>query len=56
MGFSLQEYWSGLHFPPPGDIPNPGVEPVSPESPTLQVDSLLLSHWGSPSEHSQSPA
>ena len=37
MGFSRQEYWSGLPFPPPGDLPNPGIEPVSP---SLQADSL----------------
>ena len=30
MGFSRQEYWSGLPFPPPGDFPDPGIEPVSP--------------------------
>ena len=30
MGFSRQEYWSGLPFPPPGDLPDPGVEPTSP--------------------------
>ena len=30
MGFSRQEYWSGLPFPPPGDLPNPGIEPASP--------------------------
>ena len=30
MGFSRQEYWSGLPFPPPGDLPNPGIEPMSP--------------------------
>ena len=36
-GFSRQEYWSGLPCPPPGDLPNPGIEP---RSPTLQVDSL----------------
>ena len=29
-GFSRQEYWSGLPFPPPGDLPNPEIEPVSP--------------------------
>ena len=28
MGFSRQEYWSGLPFPPPGDLPDPGIEPV----------------------------
>ena len=37
MGFSRQEYWSGLPCPPPGDLPNPGIEL---RSPTLQVDSL----------------
>ena len=37
MGFSKQEYWSGLPFPSPGDLPNPGTEP---RSPALQVDSL----------------
>ena len=37
MGFSRQEYWSGLPFPPPGDLPNPGIEPGSP---ALQLDSL----------------
>ena len=29
MGFSRQEYWSGLSFPPPGDLPDPGIEPTS---------------------------
>ena len=48
MGFSGQEYWSRLPFPSPGDLPDPGIEPVSPASPELQVDSLLLRHWGSP--------
>ena len=32
MGFSRQEYWSGLLFPSPGDLPNPGVKPTSPAS------------------------
>jgi len=31
MGFSRQEYWSGLPFPSPGDLPDPGIEPLSPE-------------------------
>ena len=35
-----QEYWSGLPFPPPGDLPNLGTEHKSPASPALQVDSL----------------
>ena len=38
MGFSRQEYWSGLPCPPPADLPNPGIQP---RSPVLQVDSLL---------------
>ena len=35
MGFSRQEYWSGLPCPPPGDLPDPGIEPASLISPTL---------------------
>ena len=35
MGFPRQEYWSGLSFPPLGDLPNPGIEPTSPVSPAL---------------------
>ena len=35
MGFSRQKHWSGLPFPPPGDLPNPGIEPVSPAPPAL---------------------
>ena len=46
--FSRQEYWSGLPFPSPGDLPDPGIKPISSASPALQVDSLLLSHWRSP--------
>ena len=42
VGLSRQEYWSGLPFPSPGDLPNPGIEPVYPVSPALQVDSLRL--------------
>ena len=38
MGFSRQEYWSGLLFPSPGNLLDPGIEPWSP---ALQVDSLL---------------
>ena len=38
--------WSRLPSPPPGDLPHPGIEPMSPESPALQSDSLPLSHWG----------
>ena len=47
MGFSRQEYWSGLPFPPLGDLLDLGVKSESPAtSPALQADSLLLSHWG----------
>ena len=38
MGFSRQEYWSGLSFPSPGDLPDPGIEPGSP---ALQADTLI---------------
>ena len=48
MGFSRQEYWSGVPFLPPGSLPNPGTEPTTPVSPALQVDSSPLSHQGSP--------
>jgi len=44
MGFSRQEYWSGLPFPFPGNLPDPGTEP---SSPVPQADSLWLSYWGS---------
>ena len=46
MGFSRQEYWRGLPFPSPGDIPNPGIEPGSPE---LHADLL-------PSETPENPS
>ena len=45
MGFPRQEYWSGLPCPPPGDLPDPGIEPGFPAS---QADSLPLSHQGRP--------
>ena len=48
IGFSRQEYWSGLPCPPPGHLPDPGIKHTSPASPALQVDSLPLSHWRSP--------
>ena len=41
MGFPRQEYWNGLSFPSPGNLPDPGIEPVFPG---LQADSLPLSH------------
>ena len=45
MGFFRQEYWSGLPFPSPGDLPDPGIEP---RSPTLQVDVLPSEPPGKP--------
>ena len=47
MEFSRQKYWSGLPFPSPRDLPNPGNEPGSP---TLQVDALLSEPPGNPLE------
>ena len=44
MGFPRQEYWSGLPFPSPGDLPDPEIESTSP---ALAGDSLPLSHQGS---------
>ena len=46
--FSRQEYWSGLPLPPPRDLSDPGIKPVSP---ALQADSLPLSHLGCPINH-----
>ena len=46
MGFSRQEYWSGLPFPSPGDLPNPGIESWSP---ALQTDALPSDPLGKPS-------
>ena len=48
MEFSRQEYWIGLPFPPPRDLLDPGIKPTSPKQPTMQVDSLLLSHGEGP--------
>ena len=48
MGFSRQEYWSGLPCPPPGAPPNPRIEPMSPAVPALQAVSLPLSYWRKP--------
>ena len=45
LGFSRQEYWSGLPFPSPADLPNLGIEPVSP---ALQMDSLPTEPPGNP--------
>ena len=40
LRFPRQEYWSGLPFPSPGDLPDPGIEPAFPVSPALQADSF----------------
>ena len=49
LGFPRQEYWSGLPFPPSGDLPDPGIKPESPVTPTFwQVDSLPLEPHGKP--------
>ena len=48
MGFPGQEYWNGLPFPFPGDLPNPGIEP---RSPTLQADSLPAEPPGKFKDH-----
>ena len=45
---SKQEYWTGLPFPPPGDLPNPAIEP---RCPALQADSLSTEPQGSPGLH-----
>jgi len=45
MGFSRQQYWSGLPFPSPGDLPNPGIKP---RSPAFQADSLTSEPPGKP--------
>ena len=49
MGYSRQEYWSGLPFPSPGDLPDPGIEP---RSPALQADALPSEPPGKHSCHS----
>ena len=48
MGFSRQEYWNGLPFPSPGDLPNPGIEP---KSLALQADSLPTELQGKPEDN-----
>ena len=45
MEFSRQEYWNKFPFPPPGDLPDPGMELTSLAPPAFQEDSLPLHHW-----------
>ena len=49
--FPRQEYWSGLPFSSPGNLPDPGIEPMSLVSPALQVDSIPLAPPGKPISH-----
>ena len=46
MGFPRQEYWSGLPFPTPGDLPNPGINPASSAPPTLASEFLTAAPPG----------
>ena len=46
MGFSRQEHWSGLPWPPPGDLPDSGIEPMSPMSPALAGGFSTISTTG----------
>ena len=60
MGFSRQEYWSGLPCPPPGNISNPGIEPTTPASPALAGGFfffffLPIPHLGCPVQDGKSP-
>ena len=48
MGFPRQEYWGGLSFPSPGDLPDPGIKPVSPESPALAGGFFTTEPQGKP--------
>ena len=53
MGFSRQEYWSGLPFPSPGDLPDPGIEPMDPLN--RQAGSLSAELPGKPAELLKQP-
>ena len=50
MGFSRQEYLSGLPFPPPEDLPNPGIKPTFPESPALVGRFFITKPPGKPTD------
>ena len=52
MGFSRQEYWSGLPFPSPGDLPDPGIEPGFP---TLEAYALTSKPPGKPHTQTSGP-
>ena len=55
MEFSRQEYWSELPFPPPGDLPNPGIEPVSLMSPALAGGLYHCATWETHRPQAKSP-
>ena len=48
MGFPRQEYWNGLPFPTPGDLPNPEIKPMSPASPALASGFFNTEPLGNP--------
>ena len=53
IGFSQQEYWSGLPFPSPGDLPNPETEPASPAAPALAGRFFTTEPPGKPKQHNR---
>ena len=55
MGLFRPEYWSGLLIPPPGDFPDPGIEPTSPVAPALAGRSFTLYHLGNPYKVGRKP-
>ena len=54
LGFSRQEYWSGMPSPPPEDLPDSVIKSASPVSPSLRADSLPLHHQGNPAHSGSS--
>ena len=58
MGFSRQEYWSGLPWPSPGDLPDPGIEPTSPAAlmPPASADGFFTTSAPPPGKPSYSPS
>ena len=53
IGFSRQEYWSEVPFPPPGDLPNPGTEPTSPEATVLVSEFFTTEPPGKPTDRKE---
>ena len=52
---SWKEYWNGLPFPPPGDLPDPGIKPSSPTSPAGQADFFIAEPWGKSKPYNLGP-